>query len=280
MKVKLGLIQSRISPKPQENLEEVISSIKALAKEGVQIVCLSELFSSPYFCQTEDKRFFEWAETIPGKTTETLSQLAQKLGIVLIASLYERAGHDLYNTALVIDADGALLGKYRKTHIPDDLKNYYGEAFYFKKGDLGYPVFKTRFGTIGVLVCWDQWFPEAARSLAKKGAEIIFYPTAIGYQVSGVSAATNQKEREAWQTIQRSHAIANGVFVAAVNRVGREDHLNFWGSSFVAGPSGEIVAEADDHNPALLRATCDLSLIEQTRSDWPFLKNLNTPAYD
>ncbi|MDO8644275.1 MAG: carbon-nitrogen hydrolase [bacterium] len=269
-KVTIGLVQMRCVTDPAENLANAVEKIKALAGQGAQIICLPELFRSLYFCQEEDPKFFELAEPIPGKTTELLARLAAEKKIVIVASLYEKSGEDYFNTAVVLDADGSLKGKYRKLHIPDDLKNYYGEAYYFKPGDLGTPVFETAYGKIGVLVCWDQWFPEAARSLAAQGATIIFYPTAIGYILDNKEA--NQKEREGWQTIQRSHAIANGVFVAAVNRVGRESHIDFWGTSFVAGPFGEVLELANDKDEKLLKVTCDLSEIERVRKDWPFLE--------
>ena len=259
--IRIGLVQMTCSERPEENLKKAVDRIAEAAKKGAQIICLQELFRSRYFCQKEDPALFELAEPIPGPTTEALSPLARKLGIVIIASLYEKGG---FNTAVAIEADGTVAGKYRKVHIPDDLKNYYSESFYFKKGDLGYPVFKTRFATIGLQVCYDQWFPEGARALAQAGAEIVFYPTAIGF---GEVA-----EREAWITVQRGHAISNGLFVAACNRVGREDHLNFWGNSFVADPMGKLLAKASADKEETLVIECDLRRIEEVRKDWPFLK--------
>lgn len=267
----IGLLQGSSTPSSEENLSRTVLKIEAAAQKGAQIVCLGELFRSKYFCQVEDKRYFDLAETIPGPTTETLSPLARKLGIVLIASIFEKEGSQFYNTAVPIDADGKVLGKYRKVHIPDDLKNYYGESFYFKKGDLGYPIFKTRYATIGLQVCYDQWFPEGARVLAQAGAEIIFYPTAIGWPDSGKSPG-NESEYDAWLTIQRGHAISNGVFVAACNRVGREDHINFWGSSFACDPMGKLLAKGSSDKEEILIVQCDLGKIEEVRRDWPFLK--------
>ena len=252
------------------NFAKAKEKIYEAARLGAQIVSLSELFDSLYFCQTKDQKFFELAEPVPGPSTEALAGLAKKLGIVLVASLFEKAGSKFYNTAVVLDADGKLLGKYRKVHIPDDLEHYYGERYYFSDGDLGFPVFKTRFGTIGVQVCWDQWYPEGARVMAAQGAQIIFYPTAIGFQVKG-DKGINQAEHEAWQVIQRSHAIANNVFVAPCNRVGVEEHLNFWGTSFVADPLGRFVGKASTDKEEILLADCDLRLIDEVRHDWPFL---------
>lgn len=240
------------------------------ARLGAQIVSLSELFSSLYFCQSEEEKNFGLAETIPGPSTQTLCEWAKELGIVLVASLYEEAEGGRFNTAVVMDADGKFAGKYRKVHIPDDPEHFYGERYYFADGDLGFPVFKTRFGTIGVQICWDQWYPEGARMMAAQGAQIIFYPTAIGFQIKG-DKSLNQAEHEAWQIIQRSHAIANNVFVAACNRVGVEENLNFWGTSFVADPLGRFVAKASVEKEEILLADCDLRLIDEVRRDWPFL---------
>ncbi len=269
----------------EENLSKAAAGVTAAAAQGAQIVCLSELFRSRYFCQTEDKRFFALAESIPGPTTEQLSQLAKKNKVVLIASLFEKDVSPplYYNTNVFFDERGEMVGKYRKLHIPDDLKNHYGEAYYFQPGNLGLPVIETRYGKIGALVCWDQWYPEGARQLALKGAEIIFYPTAIGYPVDGRGGVTppslNQAEHEAWQTIQKSHAIANGVFVAAVNRVGVEDHLNFWGTSFVADPLGRVLQKASEDKEETLVVDCDLGLIDEVRADWPFLQCRRVDVY-
>lgn len=281
--VFVGLVQMSCSDHPQENLDKAVSKIVQAAKQGAQIVCLQELFRSRYFCQTEDPKFFQLAEPIPGPTTEVLGRVAKENKIVLVASLFEKAvGAGLprpyYNTNVFFGPDGSILAKYRKLHIPDDLKNYYGEAFYFQPGDLGLPVVETPYGKIGSLVCWDQWFPEGARQLALKGAQIIFYPTAIGRPVTGHEALADA-EHDAWQTIQRSHAIANGVFVAAANRVGVEDHLNFWGTSFVADPLGRVLKQASQDQEEVLVVECDLNLIQEVRSDWPFLKCRRPDVY-
>ncbi|OGQ04214.1 MAG: hypothetical protein A2W61_06755 [Deltaproteobacteria bacterium RIFCSPLOWO2_01_44_7] len=268
----------KMSADLEANFAKAKDSVFQVAKKGAQVVCLSELFGSLYFCQKEDKKYFELAESIPGPSTKVLSQWAKELKIVIIASLYEKSEKKFYNTAVVLNTDGGLLGKYRKTHIPDDLEHYYGEKFYFSPGDLGTPVFKTPFGTIGVMVCWDQWYPEGARMLAQAGAQVIFYPTAIGFQVKGPEAI-NKAEQEAWQIIQRSHAIANNVFVAAVNRVGVEDHLNFWGTSFVADPLGRILKQASIDKEENLVVDCDLNLIEEVRKDWPFLSCRRSDLY-
>lgn len=274
--VFVGLVQMSCSDSPQENLDKALSKIVQAAKQGAQIVCLQELFRSRYFCQTEDPKFFQLAEPIPGPTTEVLGKVAKENKIVLVASLFEKSPPSHYNTNVFFGPDGSILAKYRKLHVPDDLKNYYGEAYYFKPGDLGLPVVETPYGKIGALVCWDQWFPEGARQLALKGAQIIFYPTAIGRPVEerrgGVTPPLSDVEHDAWQTIQRSHAIANGVFVAAANRVGVEEHLNFWGTSFVADPLGRVLKQASQDQEEVLVVKCDLNLIQEVRSDWPFLK--------
>ena len=257
---------------PLQNLNKALERINKLAERGAQIICLSELFLSPYFCQTRNKKYFKLAEPVPGPLTKVLQNVARDNGVVLVGSLYEKAGpHTYFNTAVVIDADGKYLGKYRKLHIPNDPANYYGEAYYFKPGDLGVKVFKTKFGKIAPLVCWDQWFPEAARAAALKGAQIIFYPTAIGWQLTE-RPGINEAEYEGWQVMQRAHAIANNVFIAAVNRVGLEHKLKFWGTSFVADPYGRLLAKAPNHTEKDLLVECDLSLIPQMRKDWPFLK--------
>ncbi len=268
--VNLGLIQMKCEEDSKKNLDHAIEKIQSLAKSGAQIISLSELFLSPYFCQVNDKKFFELAEAVPGKNLETLSKVAKENKIVLITSLYEKEDSNYYNTACVLDADGSYLGKYRKIHIPDDPQNYYSEKFYFSGGNLGFPVFKTKHATIGVQICWDQWFPEGARSLALQGAEIIFYPTAIGWQTVG-QEELGKAERDAWITVQRGHAISNTVFVAAINRIGKEDHLNFWGSSFVADPLGRILKQGATNQEENILVECDLNQIETVRKDWPFL---------
>jgi len=261
---------------PDANLTKAISRIRAAAKNGVQIVALQELFRSRYFCQSEDARNFKLAEPVPGPTTEALGDLAREYEIVIVASLFEKRTAGIYhNTAVVIDADGSIAGKYRKMHIPDDPLYY--EKFYFTPGDLGFLSFQTRYARIGALVCWDQWFPEGARLTALSGAQILFYPTAIGW-IPNEPRVVAQKQRSAWQLIQRSHAVANGVFVAVVNRVGKEAKIKFWGNSFVAGPLGEMVAESGAGEETLI-AKCNLGEIEETRQSWPFLRDRRIDAY-
>lgn len=273
----IGLIQMQSGNRPAKNLAEARRRIARVAKHGAQIICLPELFLTEYFCQSKSKKPFLLAEPIPGGSTiKALQATAREHKVVIITSLYEReitkGKAHFYNTAVVIDADGRLKGKYRKLHIPDDLKNYYGETLYFEPGNLPIRSVKTRFGRVAALICWDQWFPEAARLAALSGAEIIFYPTAIGMQMKD-RYGVNNVEHEAWHVIQRSHAIANTVFVAACNRVGRDQHLRFWGSSFVADPYGRVLAEASSTKEGDLIVTCDRSLVRQMRSDWPFLKS-------
>ncbi len=277
MKVVIGLIQSRCGGRQEENLERALAGIGEAASRGANIVCLQELFLTPYFCQVEDADRFSLAEPVPGPTTERLSRAAAEHGCVVIGSLFERRAPGIYhNTAVVIDADGTYLGKYRKTHIPDD-PNYH-EKFYFTPGDLGYRAWDTRFGRIGVLVCWDQWYPEEARLTALSGAQILFYPTAIGWM-------DEERENEgdaqhcAWETVQRGHAVANGCYVAAVNRTGREDALDFWGGSFVANPFGEIMAKAPADREEVLLVECDLGRIEEIRRNWPFFRDRRIETY-
>jgi len=272
----LGLIQQICGENLDQNLDSTIQSIKNSAEQGAQIICLQELFRSQYFCQTEDSSRFIMAESIPGPSTQTLSKLARELEIVIIAPLFEKRTEGIYhNTAVVIDADGSIAGRYRKMHIPDDPCFY--EKFYFTPGDTGFQSFSTRYGRVGVLICWDQWFPEAARLTALSGAQFIFYPTAIGYQDR--DAPELSKQAAAWETVQKAHAISNGVFVAAVNRVGKEDALTFWGRSFVCDPFGEVIAQAGENEPENLIVKCDLSKVEQTRQDWPFLRDRRVDAY-
>jgi len=275
--VTLGLIQMSAQEKPEANLAKAISRIRAAARGGAQIVSLQELFRSRYFCQSEDARNFKLAESIPGPTTEALGALAREHEIVIVASLFEKRSAGIYhNTAVVIDADGSVAGKYRKMHIPDDPLYY--EKFYFTPGDLGFPSFQTRYARIGALVCWDQWFPEGARLAALSGAQILFYPTAIGW-IPNEPRVVAQRQRNAWELIQRSHAVANGVFVAVVNRVGREGEIKFWGKSFVAGPFGEIIAQGNANREETLIAKCNLKKIEETRQSWPFLRDRRIDAY-
>ena len=278
--VTLGLPQMRIGTDPAETLERTMAAIRDAAARGAQIVCTQELFLGPYFCQTENHDFFRWAEPVPGPTTARLAALAKDLGIVVIASIFEKRAEGLYhNTAAIIDADGTYLGKYRKMHIPDDPQYY--EKFYFTPGDLGFRSWDTRFGRIGVLVCWDQWYPEAARLTAMSGAEILFYPTAIGW-LPPEKAEYGERQQSAWETIQRSHAIANGCFVAAVNRVGVEPGpaggLEFWGNSFVADPNGRVLARGGQEEETLV-VPCDLGQVDIVRTHWPFLRDRRIDAY-
>lgn len=269
--VRLGLVQMKMDKNPKKNLEKALKNIEWLAKRGAQIICLPELFVTSYFCQTPNNKFFDSAEIIPGPTTSALSLAAGKHKVVIIASIFEKANRRYYNTAVVIGANGSLKGKYRKMHVPDDMKNHYGESYYFHDGNLGFRSYKTAYAKVGPMVCFDQWFPEGARMCAAKGAEILFYPTAIGFLQKNVPALIAQAEYEAWQTIQRSHAIANNVFVCTVNRVGKEDHLRFWGTSFVCDPYGRVLVKGPIDKEANLIADCDLSLIPDMRKDWPFL---------
>jgi N-carbamoylputrescine amidase len=280
-KLTVGLLQRECSKDPATNLAGTVEAIREAAERGAQIVCLEELFRSQYFCREENGDNFDLAEPIPGPTTEALSKLARQLDIVIVASIFERRAAGLYhNTAAVLDANGALLGLYRKMHIPDDPLYY--EKFYFTPGDLGFPNFDTRYGRIGVLVCWDQWYPEGARLSSLRGANILFYPTAIGWHPSE-KAEFGAAQLDAWRTIQRSHAIANGIFVAAVNRVGFEgpadSGLEFWGSSFVADPFGQLIAESPTNKEEILIAECDPRRMEEVRRNWPFLRDRRTDAY-
>jgi N-carbamoylputrescine amidase len=274
--ITIGLIQTSCSVDPSKNLQNAIQKISSAASRGAKIICLQELFRSRYFCQVEDAELFSLAETIPGPTTHALSELAEKLEIVIIVPLFEKRTQGIYhNTAVVIDADGAIVGKYRKMHIPDDPCFY--EKFYFTPGDSGFQSFPTRYGRVGVLICWDQWFPEAARLTALSGAQFIFYPTAIGFQPA--DAGEVEKQISAWETVQKGHAIANGVFLASTNRVGTEDALTFWGRSFICNPFGEILAQAGQSSEEILIAPCDLQEIETTRQNWPFLRDRRIDAY-
>lgn len=273
----VGLIQMSCSPDPAKNLQKAIGRIGNAAKKGATIVCLQELFRSQYFCQTEDTARFALAESIPGPTTQRLAKAAKRHKVVLVASLFERRAAGVYhNTAVIFDQDGSIVGTYRKMHIPDDPLYY--EKFYFTPGDLGFRVHQTSRGNCGVLVCWDQWFPEAARLTALQGAHFLFYPTAIGW-LAGERQEMNLAQHQAWETAQRAHAIANGVFVVAVNRVGVEGQLQFWGQSFVADPFGRMIARASVDEEEVVIAECDLALIEETRQNWPFLRDRRIDAY-
>ena len=275
--VTLGLLQSRAGPDPDRNLAAAARRIRLAAEAGARIVCVQELFRSRYFPQSEDTEAFSLAEPVPGPTTERFCPLARELEVVIVASVFEARAPGVYhNTAVVIDADGAVLGKYRKMHIPDDPGFY--EKFYFTPGDLGFRTFRTRYAHVGVLICWDQWFPEAARLAALGGAEIIFYPTAIGWG-AGETRAARQAQLEAWELVQRSHAVTNGVYVAAVNRVGREEGIAFWGNSLAAAPSGRVLARAGGNRPETLLVECDLGAVAEARQNWPFLRDRRIDAY-
>jgi len=264
---------------PEKNLGRAVEKIREAGRKGAQIVCLQELFTSLYFCDVEDYENFKLAEPVPGPSTGTLSALAKELGVVIIASLFEKRTNGIYhNTTVVLDADGSYLGKYRKMHIPDDPAYY--EKFYFTPGDLGYKVFKTRFGVLGVLICWDQWYPEAARITALMAAEILFYPTAIGW-ATAQNEATNIEQFNAWQTIQRSHAVANGIHVVSVNRVGLEQNgaMKFWGGSFISNPFGSIIYQASHDDEEVSVTPLDLDKTENYRTHWPFLRDRRIDSY-
>ena len=281
-KVKIGLVQSRCSTDPAENIATAERGIRDAAGRGAQIICLQELFTGVYFCQVEDHKYFELAEPVPGPTTEKMQALAQELGVVVVASLFERRAPGVYhNTAAVIDADGAYLGKYRKMHIPDDPLFY--EKFYFTPGDLGFRAWDTKFGRIGVCICWDQWYPEAARLTALNGAQILFYPTAIGWHPKE-KAQHGKRHHSSWETVQRGHAVANGCYVAVPNRVGHEapdggDGIEFWGQSFLCDPSGEILVKGSADKEEVLVAEIDLDTVDTQRTHWPFLRDRRIDAY-
>ena len=280
-KFRIGLVQMACSVDPNENFAKAMWRIREAAGRGAQIVCLQELFRSQYFCREENAGLFDLAESIPGPSTDALCGLASELGIVIVGSLFERRAAGVYhNTAAVIDADGTLLGIYRKMHIPDD--PLYFEKFYFTPGDLGFRAFDTRFGRVAALVCWDQWFPEAARLAALSGAQVLFYPTAIGWHPAE-KEQLGAAQHDAWRTMQRAHAIANGIYVAAVNRVGYEgppEHgLEFWGASFVAEPFGQVISEAPHDREEILIAECDPRRIEEVRRNWPFFHDRRIDAY-
>ena len=281
MKFKLGLIQMSCGVGVEENLQKALSRIGQAAQRGAQIICLQELFRSQYFCQKQDATIFDLAEPIPGPSTEALAAAARQHEVVIVGSLFERRDAGVYhNTAVVLDADGSLLGTYRKMHIPDDPLYY--EKYYFTPGDQGYRCFDTRYGRIGVLVCWDQWYPEGARLTALQGAKVLFYPTAIGWHPAEKDE-WGRAQVDAWRTIQRAHAIANGVYVASPNRIGHEDEpgtngITFFGHSFVADPFGRYVAEAGESEEIVI-ARCDPTLIETVRRNWPFLRDRRIDAY-
>jgi N-carbamoylputrescine amidase len=286
----VGVVQMRCTPDADANLRVADAHVRTAAARGAQIVCLPELFRSQYFCQREDPALFDLAEPIPGPTTQALATTAREVGVAVVVPLFERRTAGVYhNTAVIVDADGSIRGTYRKMHIPDDPLYY--EKFYFTPGDLGFQTFPTRFANIGTLVCWDQWYPEAARLTALRGTEILFYPTAIGWHPAE-KKEYGESQHSAWQTIQRSHAIANGVFVAAANRVGIEkplagsaskpagyEGIEFWGGSFVCDPFGRILGQAKEGQEQVLLVECNLGLVEETRRHWPFLRDRRIDAY-
>lgn len=277
LQVSLGLIQAACSKDPEENIEKTVSRIKETAQKGAQVILLQELFDTTYFCQQMDDKYFDWAQPIPGSVTDELTDLAAQLEVVIVAPFFERRAAGIYhNSLVVIDADGTLMGTYRKKHIPDDPGFY--EKYYFTPGDDDYQVYDTKYAKIGPLICWDQWYPEAARITALKGAELLVYPTAIG-TLPGEDGEKGQEFLDAWQTIQRSHAIANGCFVAGINRVGQEDEISFWGHSFVAGPFGKTISEAGSKEEILL-VEIDLSRIEKQRQTWPFFRDRRIDTYE
>jgi len=276
--VTLGLPQFAALPEPTANLARAETMIRQAASQGAQIVCLQELCSTLYFCQIEDPTHFDLTEAMPGPTTDRFGQLAKELGIVIVLPLFEKRATGVYhNTAAVIDADGTLLGKYRKMHIPEDPG--FHEKFYFTPGDLGYQAWETAFGTIGVLICWDQWYPAAARLAAMQGADILFYPTAIGWLLEEKDTL-GPAQHNAWQTVQRGHAVANGCYVAVVNRIGQEGDTLFWGRSFAANPYGEVIAEGSTTEEEITIVTCDLELQEEFRRIWPFFRDRRIDSFD
>ena len=282
-KYSIGLIQMAMEKDPVINLKKAVTWIEKASKQGAKVICLPELFRSQYFCQEEDIKYFELAETIHGPSTKTMCNIAAKNKVVIIVPIFEKRTKGVYhNTAVVIDADGKVSGIYRKMHIPDD--PYYYEKFYFTPGDLGFKSFKTKYGNIGTLICWDQWYPEGARLTALNGADILFYPTAIGWHPSE-KREHGKAQFESWQTVQRGHAIANGVYLVAANRVGLEkqiensDGIEFWGSSFISDPQGVIIAQASTGKEEILLAEVDTSRIEYIRTNWPFLRDRRIDAY-
>jgi N-carbamoylputrescine amidase len=275
--VKTGLIQMACGNVKQDNIGKSVAKIREAAGMGAQIICLQELFATEYFCWEENHDYYSLSEAIPGPTTDLFSDLARELDVVLVASLFEKRADGIYhNTVAVIDADGSYLGKYRKHHIPDD-PGYY-EKFYFTPGDTGYRVFETKYARIGTLICWDQWYPEASRITSLMGAQVIFYPTAIGWDHSQPEAL-NRQQYEAWQTIQRSHAIANGIFVVSVNRTGIEGNMNFWGGSFVSDPFGKLLYQASHNLEEVHVQELNLDKIEKTRIHWPFFRDRRIDSY-
>lgn len=282
-KFKVGLVQMGMSADPQANLDKAAAKIEEAARKGAEVVCLPELYRSPYFCQKEDAALFDLAETVPGPSTERLSEVARKAGVAVVVPIFEKRAPGLYhNSAVVLDADGKTAGLYRKMHIPDDPAFY--EKFYFTPGDLGFQAFDTKFGKVGTLICWDQWYPEGARLTALRGAAVLFYPTAIGWHPAE-KESHGAAQRDAWRTVQRGHAIANGCYVAAVNRVGHEPGppgqagLQFWGTSFLCDPFGVVLAEASIDQEEILVGEVDVARIEEVRRGWPFLRDRRVDAY-
>ena len=281
-KTRVALVQMRCSPEPEENRARAVEKIRTAAAQGANIVCLPELYASQYFCQEENHANFALAETIPGPSSELLGKLAAELRIVIIASLFERRAAGLYhNTAIVLDADGSMMGRYRKMHIPDDPLYY--EKFYFTPGDLGFKSWDTKKGKLGVCVCWDQWFPESARLTALSGAQLLFYPTAIGWH-PGEKEQYGYAQHSSWETIQRGHAIANGCYVAAINRVGHEAPaggagIEFWGQSFLCDPAGQILAKGSIHEEEIIGVDIDFARVEEQRTHWPFLRDRRIESY-
>jgi N-carbamoylputrescine amidase len=282
-KFQVGLVQMSMSADPQENVEKAAARVADAARKGAQVVCLPELYRSPYFCQKEDAALFDLAEPVPGPSTERLSKVAREHGVAVVVPIFEKRAPGLYhNSAVILDADGKTAGLYRKMHIPDDPAFY--EKFYFTPGDLGFKAFDTKHGRIGTLICWDQWYPEGARLTALQGAAVLFYPTAIGWHPHE-KARYGAQQRDAWRTIQRGHAIANGCWVAAVNRVGHEKNvpgeagLEFWGTTFLCDPFGVVVAEASTDQEEILVAEVDVGRMEEVRRGWPFLRDRRIDAY-
>lgn len=276
-KIKVGLIQMRCLENKSLNLKNAQAAVEEAAQKGSQIICLPELFATPYFCREENPQHFQWAETLDGETSQTFQALAAKLEVVLIVPIFEKRAPGLFhNTVLVFDADGKNLGIYRKNHIPDDPGFY--EKYYFTPGDLGYPVFKTKYAHIGVLICWDQWFPEAARLSSLQGAELIFYPSAIGWE-PGQPASVQDEEYQAWQTIQRAHGIANGISIISVNRIGKEPDTHFWGGSFVSNPFGSVLWQASHNQEEVAIQELELDQSDHYRTIWPFLRDRRIDTY-
>ncbi len=275
--MKIGIIQQHNVEDVKENVLHLVTKVRALAKEGAELIVMQELHNSLYFCKEENVDLFDLAEPIPGPTTQIFGNLAKELGVVIVTSIFEKRATGLYhNTAVVLEKDGTIAGKYRKMHIPDD-PGYY-EKFYFTPGDLGFEPIQTSLGRLGVLVCWDQWYPEAARLMALAGAELLIYPTAIGYDAND-ERAEQKRQRAAWQLVQRGHAVANGLPVVAVNRVGEEDGVHFWGTSFVAGPQGELLYEASETEEEMAIVEVDMQRSEQVRRWWPFLRDRRIENY-